>query len=77
MYPGGFDDADDLAGFVKAMTDHLIELGFDEAATQLNDWARTSFTTSSEFLGELGAVCNRVMERDGARLPPCLTEVLL
>ena len=69
-----FDSSEDLLAFVKTMAHHLSELGFDEAMVELTDWCSTSFTTSSEFLGELGFVCRRIIERDGARLPPCCRE---
>jgi hypothetical protein len=76
MTSSEFDSSEDLLAFVKAMAQNLSELGFNEAAVELTDWWSTGYTTSSEFLGELGLVCGRIIKRDGARLPACLAEDL-
>lgn len=76
MYVADFESPDDLLEFVRAAAQHLGELGFEDAERALSDWATCSYTTSSEFLGQLGLVCKRIIERDGHRVPPCLREDL-
>jgi hypothetical protein len=71
-----FESPDDLLQFVKLLSSHLNELHFVEAFRQLDDWAGSAWTTSSEFLGELGLRCKAIMKRDGKRLPPSLREDL-
>jgi hypothetical protein len=74
MTGGGFDNADDLVGFVEGLAKNLSELHFGEAADELVAWSKGTWTTGTEFLGELGVLCRQVVERDGERLPPCLRE---
>jgi hypothetical protein len=74
MYVAGFDSPDDLLEFVRILANDLGELGFEESEGELLAWANCAYTTSSEFLGQLGNVCRAVLDRDGPRLPPCLKQ---
>lgn len=76
MPRSGYDSPEDLLAFVKSVANQLSELGFGEAAADLNEWSSTAYTTSSELLGELGLVCRRVLQRDGARIPAGLKKDL-
>jgi hypothetical protein len=67
-----FESNEDFYEFVRAMSAHLEDLGFNEACGELSILLNVAWTTSSELFGELGLTCNKILERDGKRLPPCL-----
>jgi hypothetical protein len=76
MTSGDFDNAGDLLSIVRGVAHNLSELHFGESADELVAWSKGTWTTGTEFLGELGVLCRQVIERDGERLPPCLREDL-
>ncbi len=67
----GFESNEDFFDFVRAMSAHLEDLGFNEAYGELLNQL-SAWTTSSELFGELGLACNKILESDGKRLPPCI-----
>jgi hypothetical protein len=73
MNEHGFDSNEDFFDFVRVMSAHLLDLGFNEANVELSILLDSKWTTSSELFGELGLASGRILKRDGRRLPPCLT----
>jgi hypothetical protein len=67
-----FENDEDFYEFVRAMSAHLEDLGFSEACGELSMLLNAAWTTSSELFRELGLACNKILEREGKRLPPCL-----
>ena len=68
----GFESNEDFFEFVKVMSSHLEDLGFTEATQDLSSLLDSAWTTSSELFGEIGFACERILKRDGGRLPPCI-----
>ena len=68
-----FENNEDFYNFIRSICSHLGELGFTKAHDELSDLMSGAWTTSSELWGELGVTCERILARDGKRLPPCLT----
>ncbi len=54
----------------------IREAGMTEPARELDARLSTAYTTSSEFLGELGAAIVRFREKEAGRLPPAAAELL-
>jgi hypothetical protein len=52
------------------------EAGLEDAAAELERRAFAPYTTSSEFIGEVGLAIRRFLSREGARLPPEAMELL-
>lgn len=73
MKADGFESNEDFFDFVRATASHLNELGFCEAREELTRLMNSAWTTSSELFGEIGLACEKILKRDGKRLPPCLT----
>ena len=73
MVAHGFESNEDFFDFVRVMSSHLEELGFTEAHRDLSRLLDSAWTTSSELFGEISLACGRILERDGRRLPPCMT----
>jgi hypothetical protein len=76
MDPHGFDSTEDFLEFVKVMSAHLEDLGFIEAHQDLSRLFNSAWTTSSELLGEIGLACEKILNRDGGRLPQCIVSDL-
>ena len=73
MDANGFESNEDFFEFVKVMSAHLLDLGFNEANGELSCLLDSAWTTSSELFGEIGLACKKILKRDGGRLPPCMT----
>ena len=69
-----FSSPDDLNRFITETRKIMGELGFEEAATAMGEVQATAYTTSSEWLGELGATVRRIELQ--FRLPDNLQERL-
>lgn len=52
------------------------EAGLNESATELEKRAFAVYTTSSEWLGEVGEAILEFRSREGKRIPPNVTELL-
>lgn len=72
----GFESNEDFYDFIRVMCSHLEELGFYEAHEDLTRLMNSAWTTSSELFGEIGVASERILKRDGSRLPPCLADDL-
>ena len=73
MEAHGFESNEDFFEFVKVMSAHLLDLGFNEANGELSSLLDSTWTTSSELFGEIGFACEKILKRDGRRLPPCMS----
>jgi hypothetical protein len=73
MATHGFESNEDFFEFVKAMSMHLLDIGFNEANGELSSLLDSAQTTSSELFVEIGFACEKIFKRDGGRLPPCLS----
>lgn len=62
-----FDSPEALSRFVAETEQIMRGLGLTEAATCLNEVQARAYTTSSEWLGELGAAVRRIKAE--GRLP--------
>lgn len=58
-----FASPSDVYEFIRALIGSLRSAGFGPAADSLEEIQRTAFTTSSEWLGELGLTI-RAIQRD-------------
>jgi hypothetical protein len=76
MESHGFESNEDFCDFIRAMCLHLEQLGFYEAHEELTRLMNSAWTTSSEFFGEIGLASERILNRDGSRLPQCLADDL-
>lgn len=54
------DSNDDIKKFVKELIKKMENAGESDIARELNDWDNDFFTTSSEFLGELKLILERI-----------------
>jgi len=57
-----FNNNDDLRRFAKLLSEKMESLGNSSMAHDLKEWNDTSFTSASEFLGELRMILERVKE---------------
>jgi hypothetical protein len=69
-----FNSPDELHQFVTAVRRELGESRLPEAARRLANVQATVFTTSSEWLGELGAAVTQI--RAEMEIPPALDNKL-
>ena len=72
MDANGFESNEDFFEFVKVMSAHLLDLGFNEANGELSSLLDSAWM-SSELFGEIGLACKKILKRDGGRLPSCMT----
>jgi hypothetical protein len=76
MSAHSFENNEDFFEFVKTLSENLGDLGFADAQADLLRLFGIAWTTSSELFGEIGLACNRILSRDGKRLPPGLKDNL-
>lgn len=57
-----FNNNDDLKRFAKILTKKMENIGEDVLAKELINWNNDFFTTSSEFLGELKLILERIKQ---------------
>ncbi|MBI4527067.1 MAG: hypothetical protein HY695_24995 [Deltaproteobacteria bacterium] len=70
-----FSSNEEFYAFVDLLRDNLAELGFSDAAGELNEILHEiAWTTSSEIFGEIKRALLKVKAEEGHRLPPCLLE---
>ena len=72
MDANGFESNEDFFEFVKVLSAHLLDLGFNEANGELSSLLDSAWM-SSELFGEIGLACKKILKRDGGRLPSCMT----
>lgn len=56
------NDNQGLKEFSKTLSQRLECIGEKEFANELNDWDKQFFTTSSEFLGELKIILDKIRD---------------
>jgi hypothetical protein len=70
----GFSSPDDLDRFITVVRRELQASGFHDAADILANVQTTAFTTSSEWLGELGLAVKQIRRQQ--KLPAALDRQL-
>lgn len=56
----------DLSRYLNSELSNLVNTNY---LNELNDWANTSYTTSSEYLGELRIILNKILNDSNVILP--------
>lgn len=56
----------DLSSYLNSELSNLVNTNY---LNELNDWANTSYTTSSEYLGELRIILNKILNDSNVILP--------
>ena len=59
-----FNNNDDLRNFSEILTTKMESIGEMLLSIDLKNWSEDSFTTSSEFLGELKLILVRIKQLD-------------
>jgi hypothetical protein len=55
-----FSNNDEIKYFVKELKQKLVSIGENEFLDELVNWEDTFFTSSSEFLGELKTILEKI-----------------
>jgi hypothetical protein len=55
-----FSNNDEIKYFVKELKQKLVSIGENEFLDELVNWEDTFFTSSSEFLGELRTILEKI-----------------
>jgi hypothetical protein len=64
-----FQDPKSFKDLASYLISELNKLDSSDYSNELNDWANTSYTTSSEYLGELRIILNKVLNDSNVILP--------
>ncbi len=55
-----FEGPEDLRRFTKYLVEEMEKCGHNDIVSELNEWGETPFSTSSEYLGELKLILEKV-----------------
>lgn len=68
MKKWSFQDPKSFQKLSSYLISELNTLGNAEYSIELNDWANTAYTTSSEYLGELRIILNKISNDSSIKL---------
>jgi hypothetical protein len=63
LFRNTFESPDELNQFASEVTQKLHQAELHDAAKVLEDWRSTAYTTSSEWLGELGLAIRKIQKQ--------------
>jgi hypothetical protein len=64
-----FQDPKSFKDLASYLISELNKLDSTDYSNELNDWANTFYTTSSEYLGELRIILNKILNDSDIKLP--------